>query len=156
MQLIAKLWRQSAPLTATSLLMLFAFGASLAGVALDHRTITGVSAWLKPAKFALSTAIFSTTIAWMFGYLTINRRVIRSLGWVIATVLVLEVSIIDAQAARGTISHFNTATVLDGVLFGVMGVAIAVLWLAIFGVSLRCCARSSRTRRGAGRSGSAC
>ena len=81
-----------------------------------------------------STAIFSTTISWIFGYLTVMPRLTRSLGWVLAVALVLEVGIIDVQAARGTTSHFNIATALDAVLFAAMGAGIGVLWLATVGV----------------------
>jgi hypothetical protein len=56
------------------------------------------------------------------------------MGWVLAVVLKLEVAIIDLQAARGTTSHFNNSTPLDTALFGVMGIAIAVLWLASVGL----------------------
>jgi hypothetical protein len=127
MGLLKNLWRQSPPLTTTAILMLVAFVGSVIGMAVDPRTITGVSAWLKPAKFAISTAIFAGTVAWLFGYLTVKPRVT---GWVLTVVLVLEVGIIDVQAARGTTSHFNISSVPDGVLFTVMGAAIAVLWFA--------------------------
>ena len=124
-----KLWSASPVLMATTVLMLVAFLASAAGIVLDHRTITGVPAWLKPAKFAISSAIFTATMAWLFTYITVWPRVIRITGWLLAAVLVLEVAIIDVQAARGTISHFNVATPLDAVLFTVMGAAIGNLWL---------------------------
>ena len=38
------------------------------------------------------------------------------------------------QAARGTTSHFNVGTPLDLALGGIMGIAIAVFWLASVGV----------------------
>src|ERR1700732_1290484 len=123
-------WKDSPPLTATSLLMIAAFLASCAGIFLDPRIITGMPAWLKPAKFAISTAIFSGTIAWLYRYITIWPRFMRAIGWLLAAVLVFEVAIIDVQAARGTTSHFNAGTGLDTVLFAVMGAAIGVLWLA--------------------------
>jgi hypothetical protein len=131
---LKKLGRQSPPLTATSVLMVAAFIASIAGMVVDPRSITGVSAWLKPAKFAISTAIFSTTIAWIYGYLTVMPGFTRSIGWILATSLVLEVGIVDAQALRGTTSHFNIATPLDAALFGIMGTAIGILWLATVGI----------------------
>src|ERR1700676_4510253 len=127
---LRRLWRDSAPLTATSILMLAALAVSCAGILLDSRIITGMPAWLKPAKFAISTAIFSGSIAWLYRYITIWPRFMRATGCVLAAVLVFEVAIIDLQAARGTTSHFNAATGLDTVLFAVMGAAIGVLWLA--------------------------
>ena len=114
--------------------MLVAFIGSVAGIFIDPRIITGVPAWLKPAKFGISSAIYAASIAWLLPYITVWPRFTRVMGWVIAVVLNLEVAIIDLQAARGTTSHFNFSTPLDGALFGVMGVAIAVLWLASVGL----------------------
>ena len=54
-----RLWQTDRPLTAVGLLMLGALAASLAGLWLDPRVITGAPAWLKPAKFAASIAIYS-------------------------------------------------------------------------------------------------
>src|SRR5215813_10169232 len=92
---------------------LLAAVASLVGVLVDPRIITGAPAWLKPFKFAVSTAIYAFTLAWIFTQLPERRRLHRALGWTTAIVFALEVGIIDAQAARGTISHFNAATPLD-------------------------------------------
>jgi len=116
--------------------MLAALVAWSVGLILDPRIITGVPAWLKPAKFAISTAIFSGTIAWLYRYITVWPRFMRAVGWVLAAVLVFEVAIIDIQAARGTTSHFNVATHLDAALFGIMGLAILILWLGSVAVLL--------------------
>ena len=129
-QQINRLWAQSPSLTATAIIMLVAFIPSVVGIFLDPRIITGVPAWLKPAKFAISSAIYSATIAWLLGYLTDRRRLAKRLGFVIAFVINLEVLLIDVQAARGTTSHFNVTSVLNGVIFGVMGAAIGVLLVA--------------------------
>ena len=126
---LRKSWSDSAPLTATTILMTACLLVCLIGIAVDPRTITGVPAWLKPAKFAISTAIFAASIAWLFRYITVWRRFLRAIGWILAAVLIFEVAIIDLQAARGTTSHFNAATPLDGTLFAIMGVAIGFLWL---------------------------
>ena len=83
----------------------------------DPRIITGAPAWLKPFKFAVSTAIYSLTLAWIFGWLPDWPRVRRVVGWTTAIVFVLEVAIIDTQAWRGTTSHFNVSTPLNAVLF---------------------------------------
>src|SRR4029450_11717898 len=121
------LWAGSPVLTAAGLLMTGVLGVSVIGLLVDPRVITGAPAWLKPAKFAISTAIYMMTLAAIFTQLpawTLTRRVV---GWVTATILVLEVAIIDTQAWRGTTSHFNVGTMLDGALFAIMGLAIVVL-----------------------------
>jgi hypothetical protein len=120
------LWRTDAPLTTVGLLMAAALAASVAALWLDPRMIAGAPAWLKPAKFAASTAIYSLTLAWVFTYLPEWRRTRRVVGWTTAVVLLLEVALIDLQAWRGTTSHFNVGTAADAVLFSVMGVAIVL------------------------------
>jgi hypothetical protein len=122
--LLGRLWRASPPLTAVGMLMTVVAASSLVGVLVDPRVITGAPAWLKPLKFAVSTAVYSLTLAWIFTRLPDWPRVRRVVGWTTAIVFVLEVAIIDAQAWRGTTSHFNVSTTLDRVLFGVMGTAI--------------------------------
>ena len=129
-RLLKQLWSESAALTFCTVFMLIALVGSVAGLILDPRTITGMPAWMKPAKFAISSAIFAATIAWMFQYITIAPRLKRALGWIFAIVLLIEVPLIDLQAARGTTSHFNQTTPFDKAVFGVMGVAIGVLLLA--------------------------
>lgn len=133
---LARLWRTDAPLTCVGLLMLLALPVSLAGLALDPRTIGGAPAWLKPAKFAASTAIYSLTLAWVFTWLTGWPRVRRVVGWTTAIVLALEVGVIALQAWRGVTSHFNVATPLDAALFAVMGVAIFTQTVASLAVAV--------------------
>ncbi len=118
------LWRGSPPLTVVGMLMLVVAVPSLIGVFVDPRIVTGAPAWLKPFKFAISTAVYSLTLAWIFQWLTGWPRVRRIVGWTTAIVFVLEVAIIDLQAWRGTTSHFNAATTLDRTLFFTMGGAI--------------------------------
>ena len=134
--LLDRLWHGSPPLTAVGVLMLIVAGASVVGLLVDPRVITGAPAWLKPFKFAVSTAIYSLTLAWVFGWLSGWPRVRRAVGWVTAVVFVLEVAVIDVQAWRGTTSHFNVSTPLDMALFSVMGAAIVLqtvvsVWVAV-------------------------
>jgi hypothetical protein len=134
--LIDSLWRASPPLTAVGALMIVVAGASLVGMLVDPRIITGAPAWLKPFKFAISTAVYSLTLAWIFRWLPDWARVRRAVGWTTAIVFVLEVAIIDAQAWRGTTSHFNVSTTFDMVLFVVMGAAILLQTLVSVGVAV--------------------
>ena len=121
---LGQLWRTSPPLTAVGVLMTLAAIASAVAMLVDPRVITGAPAWLKPFKFAVSTAIYSLTLAWIFGSLTEWRRMRRLVGWTTAVVFVLEVAIIDIQAWRGTTSHFNVSTPVNAVVFATMGAAI--------------------------------
>jgi hypothetical protein len=126
MATLRRLWTLNAPLTAAGLLMLAALAAALAGLRFDPRVVTGSPAWLKPAKFAASTAIYMFTLTWIFSYLPDWPRLRRRVAWTTAVVLVLEVAVIVLQAWRGTTSHFNVGTPLDAVLFAMMGLGILV------------------------------
>jgi hypothetical protein len=130
------LWETNKPLTATGVLMMPVFVLSLIGIFIDPRIITGMPVWLKPAKFAISASIYLLTLAWIFHYLPKWPRLRSVTGWIASVVLVLEVGIIDIQAARGTTSHFNVGTPLDAALFLVMGVAIVIAWLASIAVAV--------------------
>lgn len=122
--LFRRCWRGSRPLTIVGLLMLPVLAVCLAGLVLDNRVITGAPAWMKPAKFAASTAIYALTLAWICSWLTDAPRTTRWVGLITAVVFVLEVAIIDVQAWRGTTSHFNVGTPLDAALFSLMGIGI--------------------------------
>jgi hypothetical protein len=126
MTTLRRLYTTDAPLTVTGLLMAAALIPALAGLWLDPRVITGAPAWLKPAKFAVSTAIFTLTLAWIFTYLPDWVRTRRIVGWGSAAILVFEVGAIYFQAWRGTTSHFNLATPFDATLFTAMGLAIVI------------------------------
>ena len=135
-RLVETLWRESRPLTATGILMLAVLAASLAAMGVDHREILGVPRWLKPVKFAVSTAIYAFTLAWIFTALPDRRRLKVIVGWVISVVVVLEVFLIDLQAARGVTSHFNVGTTFDAAVFGIMGVSILIAWIAAIALTV--------------------
>ncbi len=129
------LWRTDRSLVGTAILMLPVLAFSLAGLVLDPRTITGAPAWLKPAKFAVSIALFTLTLAWIFTYLPAVARMRRIVGWTTSATLVSEMIIIALQAWRGTTSHFNVGTPFDGALWIVMGIAIATQTVASVAVA---------------------
>jgi hypothetical protein len=140
----SRLWQTNAALTATAVGMTVVLGLTMVGLWVDPRTIDSAPVWLKPAKFAVSLAVYSITLAWIFAWLEDWPRLTRTVGRITAAVFVIEMAVIALQAARGTTSHFNVSTPFDGVLFGVMGagillqtfasVAVAVaLWRQTFG-----------------------
>jgi hypothetical protein len=119
-------WSRTLLLTAaiSAALLLLA----LVGLVVDDRLITGAPAWLKPAKFGASGAIYILTMAWMIRAMPATRLLrfaTATIGWL----LVLETIVIAVQAARGTMSHFNIDTPLDIAIFSSMGTAIAVVWV---------------------------
>lgn len=122
--MLKKLMNASRPLTVTGLLMVPVLAGALVGMMIDPRVITGSPSWLKPAKFAVSIAIYSFTLAWIFSLIPDWTRTRRIVGGMTAFVLLVEMAIIVLQVVRGTTSHFNVSTPLDGILFGVMGAAI--------------------------------
>ena len=121
--MLKQLWRTNAPLTFTGLLMLPALAIAIVGLLIDPRIITDARAWLKPAKFAVSIAIYVFTLAWAFTLIPGWRKTRRVVGWATAIGMVLEFVIIAFQAYRGTTSHFYFSTPLNSVLFVIMGVA---------------------------------
>jgi hypothetical protein len=130
------LWKTEPRLTAVGLAMIALLAATGVALIVDPREITGAPAWMKPAKFAASIAVYTLTLAWVFTYLPEWTKTRRMVSWVTAVILVLEIVIIDVQAWRGTTSHFNVATRLDGILFTVMGVGIVVQTLAAVAVAV--------------------
>jgi hypothetical protein len=104
------------------------------GIFVDDRLIGGQSAWLKPAKFGVSIAIYTLTILWLLAQVRSEhrgvQRFLRAFGWLVMIVFVIEMAIIVLQGIRGTTSHFNVSTALDGVLYSTMGAAITTLWVA--------------------------
>lgn len=119
--------------------------AVLAGLALvDQRELMGAVVWVKPLKFAISFAAYCGALAWMLGRL--REPAFRRAGWAIVAASAVEMVIITVQAGRGVRSHFNDDTVGDGLLFVVMGLTIAVLYLATIAIAMRFLREPGRDR----------
>ena len=102
------------------------FAAMLVIAPFDSRTVTGVNPWIKPMKFAASIAIYLWTVAWFLGYLSRPRWGIYAIRWGVAVTFVVEILCIVVQAARGTTSHWNAATIFDSVLWASMSIGILI------------------------------
>lgn len=129
--------RTSHPPLHTSALIIAALGLFFfAGLFLDARYLTGAPLWLKPLKFSVSISIYSLGILWILGFLQGRKRLISVLAWIITLSFATEMLAIASQAARGVRSHFNVTTPYDSSVFIVMGVAISLLWLAHFALTV--------------------
>ena len=133
---LSRVWKSDSTLTVSALLMVGALAAFVVGLVIDPRVITGAPAWLKPAKFAVSTAIYMFTLAWVFTYLGEWPRLRKLVGRGTAAIFIVEVAIIALQAWRGTTSHFNYSTPLNGALFAIMGSAIVLQTLLSVAVAV--------------------
>jgi len=133
---LSRIRKSDGALTVSALLMVGALAAFVVGLIIDPRLITGAPAWLKPAKFAVSTAIYLFTLAWVFTYLSEWPRLRKLVGRGTAAVFIVEVAIIALQAWRGTTSHFNYSTPLNGALFVIMGSAIVLQTLLSVAVAV--------------------
>ena len=133
---LRRVWVSDSTLTVSALLMVGALAAFVVGLVIDPRVITGAPAWLKPAKFAVSTAIYMFTLAWVFTYLGEWPRLRKLVGRGTAAIFIVEVAIIALQAWRGTTSHFNYSTPANGALFVIMGSAIVLQTLLSVAVAV--------------------
>lgn len=97
---------------------------------LDDRLITGINAWIKPMKFALSITIYLWTFAWLLQYVQSVKKV-KFISWGIIVCMVVEMVIITLQAARGVPSHFNITSVQNAILFSTMGTFIGINTLLV-------------------------
>ncbi|MEE9373085.1 MAG: hypothetical protein V3V00_08540 [Saprospiraceae bacterium] len=103
-------------------------------MAIDDRLIMGINPWIKPIKFCLSITIFVWTVAWLLEYFPKTLLWRKIISKTVFVTMLIEILIIIIQAGRGTTSHYNFTTQLNGALFGIMGIMIALVTLAIMGL----------------------
>lgn len=120
----AELFRRNPPLAWTGAINLLLFFILLAAMPFETRMVGGINLWIKPAKFSLSIAIYTWTLAWLLDALRAHPAAVRFITWGVVTAMTIEQVLIVGQAARGVASHFNEATGGDAAVFILMGVAI--------------------------------
>jgi hypothetical protein len=96
--------------------------------------VFGINAYIKPFKFALSTFLYSWTMAWFLGYLPrFNSSVFN---WIIIITLGFEIFYIALQASKGETSHFNVSTPAKSFLFSMMALMATIATLATAYIAL--------------------
>jgi hypothetical protein len=103
--------------------------------------ITGVSAWYKPFKFALSIAIFCWTMGWFTWYLG-QPGIIEWFTWTTIVLLGFELFYIAFQASRGQLSHFNQSSPLYIAFYALMGLAAMAVTLYTAYIGILFCSRN--------------
>ena len=102
----------------------------------DPRELGGVSAWEKPLKFFISSAIFSFTFSWLSSFITKGSRWVKLAGLLIAISLAVELVLIATMAALGTTSHFNVSTPAAIVIWSLMATFISIVLFATLFLSI--------------------
>jgi hypothetical protein len=119
------------PLLARAVLIfLLLFGLTYALTGIDLRLVNGVSGWEKPAKFFLSLALHTATLAWGLSLLDeANRRsrFVRYASNTFVTAAAVELAYLSFQAARGEASHFNVSTTFTAIMYPLMGIGAVTL-----------------------------
>jgi hypothetical protein len=125
--------RRALPLAVGGLLLL-ASGLAHGGVwAVLGGPWEGPVTWRKPILFGISGGLTALSMGWVWSKLPYRRWDVP-LAWSASLALVVEVGLIDMQRWRGVASHFNRTTLLDSVLYDIMGVLI--LWVTLIAADL--------------------
>lgn len=121
----------------------FLFGAlfaiTLCFYLIDERTLHGMSVWAKPLKFQASLGIHFATLALLAHLLPRSRREGRAFRGVVLTsagAALFEIAYIMLQAARARPSHFNDQTVIEIIMYALMGIGSLLLVLAPLAMGL--------------------
>lgn len=126
-------WRFNRVLTLAAVLHILVVPLLLVGMVVDPKVITGANAWIKPLKFALSSAIYGFTFGWLLTYIRgegkWRKRFVQTAATITGLVLIIETLLITIQVMRNVPSHFNISTPVDMAIFNVMGAAISLLAL---------------------------
>jgi hypothetical protein len=102
------------------------------GLIVDERMLMGVNVWLKPLKFSISTGIYIMTVGYLITLYPYSKRKKWFINGIVSWTLIVELGIIVYQGARGVFSHYNISSPIDGILFGAMGILVAINVIIMF------------------------
>jgi hypothetical protein len=122
--MLRELFKKQKPLMIAGVVSLVCFVILAIIAPFDSTEILGINRWIKPMKFFISITIFVWTAAIYLNFLKGYKKSIWVISWGMIAIFFIEMFAIVMQAIRGTTSHFNIKTPFDGMIFGVMGVAI--------------------------------
>lgn len=126
----ARIQHTAGPLYWVGLALLVVSLPTLALALLDSRQLQGVSVWLKPFKFQLSTGVYLLTLALFMVWLpaaALRSKTARYVVWAAVLAGLFEVGYITWQASQGVASHFNTQTPFLATMYTLMGIGAVVL-----------------------------
>jgi len=92
---------------------------------------------IKPLNFSMSMAMYLATVVVLLDYLRVSMWLKKVIGWGVSICILIGITCITMQAARGTTSHFNNSTPFDSTITSLMDIvdplnSVFVLFLLIF------------------------
>ncbi len=124
--MIANLFRHRL-FTRAAFVCLFYALISLIFISISSTQVLGINAFIKPFKFGISAFVLFLTFSWFYNFLPSRlHNSFQLFAWINVAVMAFELSWILIQAYRGTLSHFNMRTPFEGIMFGIMGISIAI------------------------------
>lgn len=90
--------------------------------------VLGISAFIKPMKFYISSVIYTFTMAWILYYLN-DSKLVAAFSWTLILTLTFENIYISYKAFIGQQSHFNISTSFNSAMFSLMAIAITIITL---------------------------
>lgn len=128
MTLLTELYHRNKILSLFGSISLLGVGICALLILTTNTNVLGLNAWVKPMKFFASTVIFCWSMSWYMSSLN-QKMVVSIFSWTVVITLGFELIWISFKAYNGELSHFNISSVLNGVMFGMMGLAITIMTL---------------------------
>ncbi len=128
--LLNRMQQTAAPLVWIGLAMLALSIPTLMLTLLDGRQLQGVSVWLKPFKFQISTGVYLLTLALFMVWLpkdALRTKKARYVVWGAVISGLFEVAYITVQGGLGLASHYNLSSRFFANMYTLMGIGAVVL-----------------------------
>ena len=106
---------------------------------METRRLNDINLWIKPLHFELSLLVHFATLLALMPLMTAAALNGRRLRWAMraaSLAMIAEMAWLLTEAARGRPSHFNQDTVLEAVIYPVMGGFAVLLLVAAVAVAL--------------------
>ena len=125
----SRLWRDAPAFTGLALFIALTALPLLAAAAIDTRTFLDAPVWQKPLQFHLALSIYTITLAFFARFLPsgMQSRRWRMYARAVCFCILAELVWVGGAASYGTASHFNSDSVIMGILYGLMGVFAVIL-----------------------------
>ena len=92
----------------------------------------GTNIWINPTKFALSEIIVLWTMDWYLFNYPFSEKSKKFTSIAASSLMIIEIIMITGHAARWVSSHYNTSSMINEIVFGIMECAIGTFSGIVF------------------------